>query len=131
MENRDDKFSYTYSAKQQEEINNIRKKYLDPEADKMERLRRLDASVTSKAASVALVVGIIGALIFGFGMSLIMTDLSMILGLFDVRISVGIIVGIIGFVLVGCAYPIYSHVLKKERERLAPEILRLTDELVK
>lgn len=131
MENRDEKFSYTYSAKQQEEINNIRKKYLNPEADKMEQLRRLDARVTSKATSAALAVGIVGTLIFGFGMSLIMTELSMLLGLFDVRIVIGVIVGVVGFALVGCAYPIYSHILKKEREKVAPEILRLTDELMK
>jgi len=29
------------------------------------------------------------------------------------------------------AYPLYNRTLKKERERIAPEILRLTDELMK
>ena len=33
-------FTYTYSAAQQEEIKNIRKKYVEPEEDKMEQLRR-------------------------------------------------------------------------------------------
>ena len=40
----DNSFNYTYSAKQQEEIKNIRKKYVAPEEDKMEQLRRLDRS---------------------------------------------------------------------------------------
>ena len=64
MENKES-FNYTYSAKEQEEIKRIRKKYTAPaaEEDKMAQLRRLDASVYSKATTVALVVGIIGALI--------------------------------------------------------------------
>ncbi len=33
--------------------------------------------------------------------------------------------------LVCAAYPIYVAVTKHERERIAPEILRLTDELLK
>lgn len=66
MENRDkETFSYTYSAKEQTEIQNIRKKYetTTEQEDKMAQLRRLDASVSSKATTVALVVGIVGALI--------------------------------------------------------------------
>ena len=43
----------------------------------------------------------------------------------------GILIGIIGMAVLGAAYPIYNHVLKKEREKAAPEIMRLTDELMK
>ncbi len=55
-------FNYTYSAKEQEEIQNIRKKYEAPEKteDKMERLRHLDTAVTQKATVVSLVFGVIG-----------------------------------------------------------------------
>ena len=68
MENQDkEKFSYTYSAKEQEEINRIRKKYM-AEENKMEQLRRLDAGVTEKATAVSIIVGIAGALIMGIGM---------------------------------------------------------------
>lgn len=42
MENKNETFTYTYSSKQQEEIRNIRSKYLPKEEDKMEQLRRLD-----------------------------------------------------------------------------------------
>ena len=68
MENKEN-FSYTYSAKQQEEIKKIREKYLPKEADKMARLRRLDQSVTQKGTVISLIAGIIGTLIMGFGMS--------------------------------------------------------------
>lgn len=131
MENKEG-FSYTYSAKEQEEIKRIRKKYAAPaEAeDKMAQLRRLDASVNSKAMTASLVVGIIGALVAGLGMSLVMTDIGEALGE-ALAMVVGIGIGIVGIILVCLAYPIYNRTLKKQREKIAPEILRLTDELMK
>ena len=130
MENKES-FNYIYSAKEQAEIQRIRKKYTAPveEEDKMAQLRRLDKGVYSKASTTALVVGIIGALIMGIGMSLIMTDIGEILGTFFAMIM-GIVIGVVGIVLVCLAYPIYNRTLKKEREKIAPEILRLTDELM-
>ena len=130
-----DTFNYTYSAKEQEEIKKIRQRYASPEEkeiDKMEQLRRLDASVTKKGSVVALVIGIIGALIMGTGMSLIMTELGETLGLsFGLSIGIGISVGVIGLIGVALAYPLYNRITQKERERIAPEIIRLTDELMK
>lgn len=137
MENRNDenKFFYTYSAKDKNEVEKIREKYIEkPEKkeDKMERLRRLDKSVTQKAQIVALTLGIIGALILGIGMSMIMTDISHMLGLpMQLNNILGIVIGLIGCVSVGMAYPMYNVVMKRERAKIAPEILRLTDELMK
>lgn len=122
-------FNYTYSARQQEEIKLIRKKYAAPEEDKMEQLRTLDRRVTQKAQARAIALGVVGALILGTGMSLAMTDLSGLLG--GIAMFIGIPVGIVGIVLVALAYPVYNRVLKKERQRIAPEILRLSDELMK
>ena len=132
MENQEkETFNYTYSAKEQMEIQNIRKKYVAPEEDKMERLRRLDAGVAKKATTAALIPGIIGTLLLGFGMSLVMTELGEILGCYRFfAILIGVIIGIAGMILVCCAYPIYTHTLTKEREKIAPEIIRLTDELM-
>ena len=131
MENKE-RFHYTYSAKEQEEIKAIRQKYAAPERteDKMAQLRRLDAGVYSKATTAALVDGIIGALIMGMGMSLIMTEIGAFLGTVMAMI-VGIGLGVIGIILACLAYPLYNRTLKKEREKIAPEILRLTDELMK
>ena len=135
MENRDkETFRYTYSAREQAEIQNIRKKYeaATEKEDKMTQLRRLDASVTSRATTAALVVGITGALIMGFGMSLTMSELSEILGIHqDIGMLLGIMIGVAGIVPVCLAYPLYNRTLKKEREKIAPEILRLSDELMK
>ena len=129
MEEKNETFNYTYSAKQQEEIKNIRKKYAAPEEDKMEQLRKLDRQVTQKAQAWAIALGVVGALILGTGMSIAMTDLTGFLG--STAMFVGIPVGLIGIVLVALAYPVYNRILKKERQRIAPEILRLTDELMK
>ena len=136
MENKNnDGFSYTYSAREQAEIRRIREKYADKEKteeSKMDRLRRLDAKVTQKAQSIALTLGILGALILGSGMSLIMTDLGAALGLSaEAGMLIGIPVGIAGGVLASLAFPIYNLVLRHERQRIAPEILRLTDDLIK
>ena len=129
MEKNQETFIYTYSAQKQEEIKRIRNKYSAPEENKMDQLRRLDQRATQKAQAWAIAVGVIGALILGTGMSLAMTELSGFLG--GTAMFIGIPVGLIGIVLVALAYPVYTRTLKKERQRIAPEILRLSDELMK
>lgn len=129
-----DGFTYTYSAKEQEELKRIREKYTAPTEieDKMSRLRRLDASVTQTAQITALVFGVVGALILGLGMSFCMTDLGEILGSYrDRAMGVGIVIGIVGGILASLAYPIYNGIVKAKRKKLAPEIIRLADELMK
>ena len=130
--NIDTDFKFTYSAKEQEEIRRIRQKYIVQEEDRMTRLRKLDEKATSKATMMSLIFGIIGALVMGTGMSLIMTDLAGILGMTAVAcMIVGVIVGFVGMFLVAMAYPVYKKVLKTEHEKIAPEMLRLSEELLK
>lgn len=121
--NHDEKsFSYTYSAKEQSEIRHIRAKYLPPEEDKMARIRRLDASVQSRACMLSLIIGILGALVLGVGMCCVLVWSLYFLG---------IPVGVLGLGIAATAYPIYRVVERRERERVAPEILRLSEELLK
>ncbi len=120
-----DTFRYTYSAKEQEEVKRLREKYApQPVAaeDKLAALRRLDEGVTQKAMALSLTLGIIGTLIMGIGMCFVLVWSQMLIG-----IPVGLL-GILGVVL---AYPLYNRILKTERARIAPEVLRLTDELLK
>lgn len=128
MENKE-AFRFTYSAQQQKEIMAIRNKYLPKEADKMDQLRKLHAVPAQKAQTASIAVGVIGALIMGTGMSLAMTEIGAVLG--SLAMVLGIVVGMVGMVLVALAYPIYNRVLKKQRKLIAPEILRLSDELLK
>lgn len=123
-------FRYTYSAEQREEIQTIRSKYLPKEESKIDQLRKLHNSASQKAKTWSISIGIIGTLILGSGMSLILTNLGAILGLSG-AFPLGVLAGLLGLLLVAFAYPIYNRVLKKERERISPEILRLSEELLK
>ncbi|MBO5273489.1 MAG: hypothetical protein J6I45_02630 [Clostridia bacterium] len=117
-------FEYTYSAPQQEEIKRIREKYLPREADKMEQLRRLDQRTTEKARNFSLTCGIISVLLLGFGMSCVMVWSKILF-------IPGIIIGLLGISGVTMTYPLYQYITRREREKIAPEIIRLTDELMK
>ena len=82
--------------------------------------------------TVGMDVGVVGTLTLGFGMSLCMTDLASILGIQkDVAMVIGIVVGVAGGVLASLAHPIYNAIVKAKRKKLAPEIIRLADELMK
>jgi hypothetical protein len=49
-------FKYSYSAEEQAEIENIKKKYQPKSESKMEKLRRLDESVYSKATMWSIIL---------------------------------------------------------------------------
>lgn len=117
-----EKFEYTYSAKQQAEVENIRRKYLPKEETKIEKLRRLDKSVTRRGTVISIIVGIAGTLIMGFGMCLCL-EWSQFVG--------GIILGCLGIAILAVAYPVYNKVTQKQREKIAPEILKLSEEISK
>ena len=127
MEEKKETFTYTYSAKEQEEIKKIRDKYAPPtkEETSMEQLRRLDESATKGATVVSLIVGIIGTLLLGVGMCC-----TMVPG-WERYFIPGIVIGVVGIIGVIAAYPIYNHMVKRKRAKLAPEIIRLSDELMK
>lgn len=132
QENNKEEFHFTYSAKEQEELKKIRQKYQPQEEDKMETLRRMDERVTKKATMISIMYGVVGALIMGIGMSLTMTEIGTGLGLDEtVTLILGIVIGLTGIVCISVAYPVYTRTLKKERDKIAPEILRMTDELMK
>lgn len=124
MEEKKETFTYNYSASEQSEIKRIREKYTPKEEDKMQQLRRLDESAARPGRIISLIVGIVSALIMGVGMCCCMVWMG------DLFVP-GVIIGIIGLSGAACAYPLYSSITKKRREKLAPEIMRLTDELMK
>lgn len=125
-------FNYAYSAKRQSEVARIKSKYMPKKEDKMETLLRLDRTVTKNASLASIIVGAIGALVLGCGMSLIMTDIAQALNMsFIAAMIVGVSVGILGIALIALAYPIYKAVLRREREKHASEILGLAAELEK
>lgn len=124
MNNEKETFEYFYSAKEKAEVRRIREKYLPPEEDKMALLRKLDRRATDKATTCALIVGTIFSLLLGGGMSL-----CMVWG--DRWMVMGIVLGVIGMAGCALAYPLYLRITRRERERVAPQILKLTEELMK
>ncbi|SCH24150.1 Uncharacterised protein [uncultured Clostridium sp.] len=124
MEENEKKFIYTYSAGEQEEIKQIRQKYLRPEENKMEQLRKLDESATKKGMAVSLVLGIASTLFLGIGMccTMVWTDTMFI---------PGIGIGLLGIAGIGASFPLYRCITKRQREKLAPKIMELTNELMK
>lgn len=122
--NNENKFEYTYSAKRQEEVEKIMSKYVDKEEDKMEQLRKLDQSVERPGTMAAIIIGVIGTLIMGGGMSLVLV--------WGGWLSIpGIILGLVGMAVLAMAYPVYQSITKKQKEKLAPQILALSEELLK
>ena len=121
----EEKFNYSYSAKQSAEVEKIRKKYAEPteKEDKMEKLRRLDASASKPGTITAWCLGIAGALLLGVGMCCTMVWA-------DTLFVPGIVIGVVGIACVAAAPAVYKRITKKRRKKLAPEILRLTDELM-
>ena len=115
-------FEYTYSAPQQSEVQKIREKYLPKEVTKLDQLRALDAGVTKRGTAVSLIHGILYALVLGLGMSCCTVWA-------DKLFLPGVLIGCIGLAGVAATYPIYNRIVKQDRERIAPEILRLTEEL--
>lgn len=127
MQEQNNKFEFSYSAPtalERREIESIRAQYeqKQPKAEsKLERLRRLDASVRNTATCVALVLGVVGILVFGLGMAMVLE--------WNLHLW-GVIVGVVGVLPMTAAYPAYKLILKKMKEKYGAEILRLAQELL-
>ena len=115
-------FHYTYSAPENQEVLNIRKKYLPREATKLEELKRLDGLVQNSGIMEALILGVGGCLVFGLGLCLAMQVIGNAMWL-------GILLGLVGTVGMICAYPINRKIYNKVKAEYTPRILELTAEL--
>ena len=113
-------------------IQKIRTQYTEKEHTQLDELKELDSKVKRPANVFSYLLGSVSAIIMGAGMSLVMTELAAELGIAaSLGLPLGIGFGTVGGVLAGFAYPAYLWVAARERRRIAPEILRLTDELMK
>lgn len=117
-------FEYTYSASRNSEIQHIRSKYLPREESKLDQLRALDEGVTRRGSAVSLAHGLVFTLVLGLGMSCCLVWAGELF-------LPGILIGSIGLGGVAGSYPIYSRIVQKDREKIAPEILRLSEELIR
>lgn len=118
-------FIYSYSAKENKEIQEIRNKYLPREESKLDELKRLDSTVQNSGMIEALCLGIGGALIFGLGLCLAMQ----VIAVGEIFRMIGILIGIPGIALMILAYPVHRKIFNKTKAKLTPRILELTAEL--
>lgn len=107
----------------------IRARYTEKESTELDALRALDAKVKRPADIFSYIFGSIGAVVMGGGMSLVMTDIGMTLGIAN-SMPVGIIVGILGMVLALINYPIHKRIMKVRKEKYAPEILAISEKII-
>ena len=115
-------FSYTYSASCNQEVLNIRKKYMPQEESKLEELKRLDSLVQNSGVIESLCAGIGGCLIFGLGLCLAMEVIGQMIWL-------GVILGLVGTVGMLAAFPVYRKFYNKAKAQHTPRILELVAEL--
>ena len=125
--NQENTFSYKYSAKEAKEIQEIRNKYLPQGESKLDELKRLDGIVQNSGMVESLCIGIGSLLIFGLGMCLAMQ----VVGSGALIIVLGVLLGMIGMAGKAVAYPIYRAICRKAKEKYAPRILELAEELSK
>ena len=117
-------FSYNYSATRNKEVENIRRKYMPHEESKLEKLKKLDLRVQTAGTIESLCFGIVGALVFGIGM-------CFFLDVFAGAAWLTALLMVLGAVIMIPAYPIYRRIARKTKTELTPEILRLSEEIMK
>ena len=117
-------FSYNYSAVRNKEVESIRNKYIPREESKLERLKKLDLRVQMAGTIESLCFGIVGALVFGLGM-------CFFLDVFAGAAWLTALLMVLGAVIMIPAYPIYRRITRKTKAELTPEILRLSEEIMK
>ena len=115
-------FRYNYSAPDNKEVQEIRKKYLPKQENKFDELKRLDRDVQWAGTTESLIVGVIGCLVFGLGLCLAMHIIGN-------SFLLGVLADIAGAAVMLAAYPVYRRISGKTREKLVPRILQLTVEL--
>ena len=117
-------FTYSYSAKTNNEVEKIRRKYMPYEESKLEKLKRLDSRVETAGVLESLCLGIIVALVFGVGM-------CFFLDVFAGSLWLTVLPMLLGTAMMLPAYPLYKRIAAKRKKELTPEILRLSDEITK
>ena len=117
-------FSYNYSASRNKEVENIRRKYMTCEKSKLEKLKKLDLYVQMAGKTESICLGVVGVLVFGLGM-------CFFLDVFTGAAWLTALLMVLGTIIMIPAYPIYRRIARKTKAELTPEILRLSEEIMK
>lgn len=99
----------------------IRKEYMERGTTKLDQLQALDTKVKTPGIVAASIIGIVGALVMGTGMSNVMVWSNMTLGL-------GL--GIPGLLMVCLAWPVYKAITGHRKKKYAKQIMELSDAVI-
>jgi hypothetical protein len=111
-------------------VQKIRTQYTEKQYTELEELKALDAKAKKPANIFAYIYGSVGAIVMGSGMSLVMTDIGAMIGLASTMVP-GIVVGIVGLGMVLSTYPIYKRILNACKKKYAPQIMALSEKIMK
>lgn len=111
-------------------VQKIRTQYTEKEHTELDDLKALDNKVKKPAIVFAYVFGSLAALIMGSGMSLVMTDISEIIGMPNPMFW-GIIIGIIGMFMAIVTFPVYKAILGSRQRKYADKIIALSNKIMK
>ena len=111
-------------------VEKIRSQYTEKENTDLDALKALDARVKRPAKVFGYIYGAVGAVVMGAGMSLVMTDIGMVIGLNSALLP-GIAVGIVGLAMSCTTYPIYKKILISRKKKYAHQIMELSDRITK
>lgn len=111
-------------------VQKIRTQYTEKQHTELDELKALDAKVKKPANVFAYIYGSFSAIVMGAGMSLVMTDIGAMIGLSAAMVP-GIVIGIVGMGMALTTYPIYKKMLSNRKKKFAPQIMELSDRLMK
>ena len=111
-------------------VQKIRTQYTEKQHTELDALKELDAKVKRPANVFAYTYGSVSAIVMGTGMSLVMTEIGEIIGLANAMVP-GIVIGIAGMGMALTTYPIYKKMLSVRKKKYAPEILKLSEKIMK
>ncbi len=120
------KFNYRYTAptrSERQEIENIRRHY-EPESapkTKIEQLRALDKRVKRVPTAVAYLLGIVGILVFGLGLTMVLE--------WNIWIW-GAVIACVGCIPMAFAYSVCKLLLERNKKKYGTQILTLSEELL-
>lgn len=111
----------------------IREQYEEKSESNIYKLRRLHAKVKRPAATIAYILGTLGALVLGIGMCFAMNVLEAgtygFIIIKDNMMLPGIIIGLIGIIVISVNYPIYKAFLSCRKRKYAAQIIELSDKI--
>ena len=107
----------------------IRTQYMEKQPSELDALRTLDAKVRRPANVFSYLLGSLGAIVMGAGMSLVMTDVGAAIGITDALVP-GIAIGVVGMGMALLTYPMYKGILASRKKKYGAEILKLSEKIM-